>query len=403
MGSGGSIAAGPADIIQSEHLEDAFDRNKEQIQSLFFKTTEQSEDGGVLFSKELVYSNYFLFHYLLEDIADERMRQLGELPFLENTTEAIELYCDLLDKPELIYPIEVDADALDAVGVEITSCSCQKYALVAECLGIHDLSFYDATRSIENPFNNQALAVNVSNNQLNNASFEKSQLSQSSSILQLNLGGNSLSHLPKVPSNLLFLDLSYSEELSFESFGMFTVCPQLLRLVLDGCGLTTTVMTEETEGVSCSSIFVGLVKLSDLSLKENMFETVENLKGLEYFSKQSFCLSTEIIKSEETSSATVSLSSVTLCSVNLIDNPVSESTAERKKLTEFLSLSIPSISVINGKPVMHSGDGVAVINKASLAYKNRNAVVSDMDMITETMAQEFEAAMKGEKDTTVVS
>ena len=385
MGSAGSIAGGSDHrVIGTEYLKDSFDRNRNTLLTLCFHNAPADE---VVYSDHLVYANTHLFYWLLEDIAEVRIKGLGELKYIDNTSGSAEIFCDLLDIPEIVSPIEVDADEFDRLGADIALCGCPKYALNAECLGIRDLNVYDLTTTIENPFNSQPVAVNVSNNQLNNEAFEKSQLSQSASILQLNIGGNALTTLPSIPLNLLFLDLSYSEELCFDTCGVFYVCPQLLRLVLDGCGLTNTVVISTEGDTSGSSIFVGLAKLQELSLKENMIKSLDNLTGLEYFSKK-------------TPGGDFPM---TLCSVNLVDNPVSESTAERKNIRDYITHAIPTVTVMDGKPVTASGGEVDVINKASVAYKDLHPVITDNDMITETMAQEFAAALKGEQDNTVVS
>jgi len=238
------------------------------------------------------------------------------------------------------------------------------------------------------------VALNVSNNQLNNAAFSASQLSQSRTLLQVNMGGNSYTSLPLLPSSLLLLDLSYSEELRLDTPGIFAQCPQLLRLVLDGCGLMTTCNSYTSaggeEGGVGMSLFVGLVKLTDLSLKENQFEDMSSLQGLEYFSKKSY------------SSETGASFPLTLRSLNISENPVCESTAQRKEVVTFITESVPSVTFIDGKSTVFS-EGVAVVDKSSAAYKQLHPVVTDNDMITETMAQEFASALKGEKDNAVVS
>jgi hypothetical protein len=91
-----------------------------------------------------------------------------------------------------------------------------------------------------------------------------------------------------------------------------------------------------------------------------------------------------------------------LKSIRLADNPISENTALRKEVLAFVTTAIPSVCYIDGKSTV-ACDNVGVIDKSSAAYKQLHPVVTDNDMITETMAQEFASALKGEKDNAVVS
>eukprot|EP00603_Paraphysomonas_imperforata_P013641 CAMPEP_0114450980 /NCGR_PEP_ID=MMETSP0104-20121206/745_1 /TAXON_ID=37642 ORGANISM="Paraphysomonas imperforata, Strain PA2" /NCGR_SAMPLE_ID=MMETSP0104 /ASSEMBLY_ACC=CAM_ASM_000202 /LENGTH=388 /DNA_ID=CAMNT_0001623149 /DNA_START=142 /DNA_END=1312 /DNA_ORIENTATION=- len=388
MGGAGSVATGEVNLIDAACLQESFNRNRETLANLFF----EADINNTEFSDEMVAGNMPLFHWLLEDIGDVRLQGIGDLNFLfhQSASPRGDTYCDLMDCPDSVSPIEVDTDQVDSIREEIGVSRCTKFALIAECLGLSDLNFFDTVSGVEFPFNNTAVALNVSNNQLNNAAFSASQLSQSRTLLQVNILHFSTPAAVQLTSPGPF----YSEELRLDTPGIFAQCPQLLRLVLDGCGLMTTCNSYTSaggeEGGVGMSLFVGLVKLTDLSLKENQFEDMSSLQGLEYFSKKSY------------SSETGASFPLTLRSLNISENPVCESTAQRKEVVTFITESVPSVTFIDGKSTVFS-EGVAVVDKSSAAYKQLHPVVTDNDMITETMAQEFASALKGEKDNAVVS
>lgn len=402
MGSGGSIAMAPGGGIgmDPDLLRESFDRNKHTLIALFFPSNDPNSTPEVEYSLDWLYdrTRMPLLCWLLEDIANERLKAIGDLKFMTNQSKnSCDSYYDLLDSPDIVSPIEVDIDQLESIGDDIQACQCTKYALFAECVGLSDLNFFDTVTKVEYPFNNTAVALNISNNQLNNAAFASCQLSQSRSLLHISMGGNSLNALPALPHSLLVLDLSYSEEIQFHSPGIFSQCPQLLKLVLDGCGLNSTMSTllPSGEGNNTVSIFSGLVKLIELSLKENQFADVESLQGLQFFSKNFSSVGNDNPNAE--SSFTMALKSI-----RLADNPISENTALRKEVLAFVTTAIPSVCYIDGKSTV-ACDNVGVIDKSSAAYKQLHPVVTDNDMITETMAQEFASALKGEKDNAVVS
>ena len=395
-----SVAAPGA--ISPEILKEAFERNKVTLAPIFFKDSNIAE---VTYSDGIVCQNTLLLHCLLEDIADVRIKGLGTIDFIENkSTDNKDLYHDLLDLPDIVASVEVDSDELEKVGSDFATCGSPRCAFQADCVGISDLEFYDKAVASDNPFNNKIVALSLSNNQLTNSAFDCSQLPNSTTILQLNIGGNSLQYTPKLPPNLLFLDLSYSEELKFTCCGMFTACPQLLRLVLDGCGLTSTSSAANDPNIQ-SSIFFGLARLKELSLKENMFEEVAHLAGLNYFSKKSLSIDNARVSAtteQNVESAEISSLHATLHTINISSNPLCESTSGRKDVMEYLTNTITSLSIVDDKYIRQK-DEVAIIDKSSAAYTSQHHVISDNDMITETMAQEYAAALKGERDNTVIN
>lgn len=416
MGSAGSVVGNSIGVIDSKYLKESFDRNRDELHTLFF----QSMADGLLFSDDLVRSNLPLLHWMLEDIANQRLKEIGDVTFLINKTETFDLFHDLLDIPDIVSSIEIDVDQLDQTEENINTSCCPKYALLAECIGLTDMQFFDFVITKDYPFGNKPVAVNISNNQLDDTAMQNCLLPQSQSILQINMGGNCFASIPLLPITLLFLDLSYSEDLKFTVPGMLSQCPQLLRLVLDGCALTSTVIPLSTitetshEGGVVSSIFFGLTCLRELSMKENLMENVESLIGLQYFSNHPFrrleSCNKEVVQSAEGEGGgegggggVLASSSMTLYSVNLSDNPISDNVAQRKAVCDFMTKEIPSVKIVDGKLINEPTCVGTVMDKSSVMYKQQHAVVTDSDLITDVMALEFAAALKGEKDNTVIS
>ena len=190
------------------------------------------------------------------------------------------------------------------------------FGIVAETLGVSSLSGLESALTAALPaLRRRCVALNIANNRVTDIDFSASAIGRSS-LVQLQCGGNPCETVwavtARLPTTLLSLDLSYTEDLRIPQ-GAFLACPQLIRLVLDGCALNSTAfastMNEGGNGsgggeqdllslcafmgihaatagdsaltVACrDSIFFGLVELRELSLKENDLEGVEALRGL---------------------------------------------------------------------------------------------------------------------------
>lgn len=181
------------------------------------------------------------------------------------------------------------------------------YSIIAECAGLSDLSIIKELENLKINSSNIMISrlriLNIASNSLTNNIISTIPNWLSTQPLgYLNIGGNgwnsmtSISSSNKLPSCLVVLDLSYTESIIFEP-GCFLYVPQLLRLVLDGCNIKTTV-PNNIEKISLepssnniitvqqgifSSIFYGLVSLQELSLKENCLTGSYFYKNLIYF------------------------------------------------------------------------------------------------------------------------
>ena len=138
------------------------------------------------------------------------------------------------------------------------------------------------------------IELNASNNNLKDDSLEnifKTSTNRNQSfcfdtqVLQrLNLSSNQLSSMLNIcglsTHTLLSLDVSFCEDLVIEP-NSFVFCPQLRELHMDSCNISSTVHAD-LKGPA-RSIFFGLVRLEELSLKENSLEDIESCEGLFYF------------------------------------------------------------------------------------------------------------------------
>lgn len=209
----------------------------------------------------------------------------------------------------------------------------------------------------------------LSNNNLDTGVF--ATLPPLSSLTYLHLGGNSA--LPLQDITVAFasaqnrvLDLGYTESLPQAlSDAPFAACPQLVRLVLDGCGLESTL-------VGAGSLFTGLPSLRELSLKENLFGSVDSLRGLE-------CLAASLRR---------------LC---LADNPVMEVSSQVAEIRGLLG-QMPRLEILDDKSIRQQepGEGKAVILSR---VDGGSSAVGGLDQ----MEREYLSALKGERDTSVVS
>ena len=227
-----------------------------------------------------------------------------------------------------------------------------------------------------------------------------------SEFLSLNLASNpmcswsTLDTLRYCPPSLLVLDLSYcagveGRELALCA-GCFLGCPQLVRLVLDGCGLTSTmchsvIVDSATQQHSALSVFFGLVCLQELSLIDNQICSDNTmLAGI-----------------VPPTPAGVGLLSA-LKHLAIIGNPCTDTAAEYATLKHALYAGLPALVDIDGYPC----ELVVKATDATIASKNRGSSThgittsinsntsSDLNLANE---KEFLCALKGEKDHTVVA
>ena len=194
-------------------------------------------------------------------------------------------------------------------------------------------------------------------------------------LTYLHAGGNNALPLQSITSSFgsaqnRVLDLSYTESLpeALRSVpSSFAACPQLVRLVLDGCGLE-----------SSAGLFTKLSALRELSLKENLFESVDSLRGLE-------CLASSL---------------ESLC---LADNPVMEVSTQAAEIRALL-VQMPRFVLLDDKHVREAQPTQGHKVVLSRAHASPSSAIGGMDGSgLDQMEQEYLSALKGEKDTSVVS
>jgi hypothetical protein len=289
-------------------------------------------------------------------------------------------------------------------------------------------------------------------------------------LLYLNISANSIQHMSALsavlPKSLLVLDLSFSENLTLEP-GCFLQCPQLLRLILDGCGIKrthhrihtmhasstgtpmrqcyqappreevqrlldledgddngndrkfeqstggSTTSFEASVNFNRSSIFAGLVCLRELSLKENDLETAGSLLGLTWFGLASlprYISSSNSPYSEQLQKVLPA----TLEKLWVNDNPIADSETQMREATKILAEDVPSLTHINDKDIRIGADGRGQKFDVLKIRGTRRIDADDSSMAAllgstgegkglDSMEQEYLAALKGEKDVSVVS
>lgn len=283
------------------------------------------------------------------------------------------------------------------------------YGVNAECgelEGVQDIAYL---------VSDHCVLLNLASNNLEEANLvaNKSML-QNSPLSVLSLGGNSFTNCTTVcscsPSTLLSLDLSFTEGLQFPP-NCFQSQFQLMRLVLDGCGITSTVLT--APGFDNVSIFKHLYCLEELSLKENELEGVPALRGLFYFSFSDM----EALQSDISLSAFGALElGPRLRHVWVADNPICEVSSVLSQVVGMLSKSISSLHMVDeqrvGAAPASSASAMSDASVRSRLLASRAEAGRYGDALAgalggpsglDNMEREFLAALKGEKDNSVVS
>lgn len=291
-----------------------------------------------------------------------------------------------------------------------------KYAIIAECIGILNLQAFDTIFAEDNDI----IGLNVSNNQICDESISMSLHLKNSSLTCLHLGGNPLSstHIiaRSLPPTLLYLDLSFTDSLRIEC-GTFLSCPQLRSLTLDGCCVKSTICDTNTTSSTpkspfveaCElSIFFGLACLVHLSLKENELVNTAALAGLSYFSWQSHYNLDCFRRCED-----CGVLNTKLTSLDIAENPLCDISAERNAAYTYITSCIPSLKSIDGSSVnsIHTITGSATINMAAMMVAKTqlesegrgNSGVTGGGIIDDSMEKEFLAALKDQRDDTVIS
>lgn len=278
--------------------------------------------------------------------------------------------------------------------------------LVAECIGINSMSAIDealctisdavviACRSLT--------GLNMSSNQCMDSTFSSSRLlALTTDLSYLHLGGNQLVYPASLFKNLsncniLILDLSYTETLCLSAFD-FLYIPQLKRLVLDGCNLESTTCKSSEDTEEEISIFWGLVELQDLSLRENQLSSIRSLSGLSFFNISS--VGTAAIPNYVTNLLPPTLSQIWLSS-----NPCCETSAGSAEVNFYVKMLIPSLLTVDGRAVQEAATRSIDLSKVLKREEVGNSLsVTGSGVAFENLEKEYLAALKNEKDGTVVN
>lgn len=198
----------------------------------------------------------------------------------------------------------------------------------------------------------RCLVLSLSNSSVDDeALFQFASAVRSSKLASLSLHGTNISAIdrltPLFPNTLLSLDLSMTRDLTF-TVTTFQPCFQLIRLILDGCGLTSTSITDNTGNQV--SMFQSLYCLEELSLKENDLDGIPSIQGIFYFGFANISplphdISLSAFGRIETGSY--------LKRLHLLENPIFEIPAVAREVITMLSKSIRSLEFVDDVSVHH--------------------------------------------------
>jgi hypothetical protein len=294
----------------------------------------------------------------------------------------------------------VDVDDINNLAEEI---SCHALALTGAEYGINISCKEDLTDiSILEPFlGDKMIYLNLSNSPVSVESMQKCTILQECLLQHLIISGTGIDMsavMPCLPSCLLTLDLSYTEGFAFTP-GMFMNCPQLIQLCLDGCGICSTVfppmegagdLSPDEQHTSVTSVFFGLACLVYMSIKENYIARSDDLRGFEYFLVQTRYDDAPVNGTSE------SLTELKLSRVDIAENPLCEITTELIASHAVLVSSVPTLRRIDAKQLNVSLDSQGVVFVPS-------SVAGSGVGISTAMEKEFDAALRGDRENTVIA
>ena len=272
--------------------------------------------------------------------------------------------------------------------------------ILAESLEISDLSVFE-TFIQKFPVNSYIIGINLGNNLIE--LFDDQPVISffsSPNLLYIHLGGNQISSLHFLSnnlngSNLLILDLSYTENLTIEH-NSFVTLPRLTKLILDGCNISQTLIKLEN---SSSSIFTGLINLHHLSLKDNYLDSLESLIGITYFSYSNLGFEYKLLPNHS------DIFPPCLRSISLKDNPYNCNDKLKLEIHNILASAIPTLQDIDGnifnKPDMHISIDLSKILKREVGASANIGGLQGKGL--DNMEIEYLAALKNEKDFTIIS
>ena len=233
------------------------------------------------------------------------------------------------------------------------------------------------------PFVAQAIGLSLASNSLQSLT----DLLVPNSLHLLCFGGNCVSvpdlcRVLPATNELWVLDLGFTENLCVgDGFRSDCHLAGLIRLVLDGCSLVTTMQTESD--TVPTSIFQGLSALRELSLKENLIQDTASLAGL---------LAVR----------------ATLASLALQDNPINDTKAGADECAALAREYFPRLLLLDGKPVHGTkesdGETGATVPVQLRRVDGGSTAVGGMGGSgLDQMEKEYLMALKGEQDNTAVA
>ena len=209
-------------------------------------------------------------------------------------------------------------------------------------------------------------------------------------VISLNIGATAIKSIALMSlrinsQSLLSLDLSYSESLELVA-GSFLLLVNLRRLNLDGCNIADTSSdisivqrSDSPDPPVSKSIFLGLVRLTDLSLNENNLSDVQSLTGLVAFFSMPYCRLQRLSITDNE---------------DLPYSAYSSYVAAAVKTLLFVDNMCTANHIVSAFPVVPGSRGAAeTVGHAGFLDEKG----------LDSMEREFLMALKNEKDVTVVS
>uniref|UniRef100_A0A7S2SRZ5 Uncharacterized protein n=1 Tax=Rhizochromulina marina TaxID=1034831 RepID=A0A7S2SRZ5_9STRA len=251
---------------------------------------------------------------------------------------------------------EMDGEGGDEHGLRV----------VAEDLGAEELAVREIPSSVT--------SLNLSGNALEGTG---AVFLAPNHLRSLNLSGNPLGVSPDLGgcSLLVDLDVSFCPSITSGLAHLLSASlSSLRRLNLSGCEISSLVTDQEDQ---CVSLFTGVPHLLELSLADNVLDSMEAIaKGVSPLAQ--------------------------LHSIELRDNPVAEDTAYASK--EFVAgLGLPALRRIDDKSLVFATEVRSLGEVAAAQGEERADVLIADAAASAAMEAEVDAALKGHKDNTAIA
>ena len=263
---------------------------------------------------------------------------------------------------------------------EIKANNAKEYCLNAEMASLQTLDIFNSLcDTSEIPA--ELVSMNLSSNNLTDVQFiDNGIITQVETLKYLSLASNNIIFATNITfnctRNLLYLDLSYTDELQLTA-GCFMFLNCLQKLVLDGINLSITHDTTNS-----LSYFIGLINLTELSLKENQISEKDALNGLiMIFNNHEF---------------------YRLKKIFLAENPLPLSKYKAALGSAISTLRFVDSQQVNAESVNDTPYHVLEHNRSNQSNNISIGEYHDNKGL-DSMEAEYLAALKGERDNTVVN